>query len=278
MRQKFIDVVTDIFEQDDKSVLILGDIGVYGFAPLFAQYPDRVINIGICEQATIGVCAGMAAEGLHPIFYTIAPFAVERCFEQIKIDIGYQNLPVTIVSVGASYDYASLGCTHHCPGDVALLKTVPNMVIGVPSYTEDITDIMDQYHGCGPLYMRLPQKGCNIPLPPYHEKENVVIVFGDALENTIYACEGLNVSIMNPIILTLPMRHWWRFKKIAIIEPFYEGTMVAEYQKAFPKTEILSIGVPRKFLANYGTKLEQDKACGLDVGTLESKLKKFFYA
>lgn len=278
MRQKFIEVVTDIFEQDDKSVLILGDIGVYGFAPLFAQYPDRVINIGICEQATIGVCAGMAAEGLHPIFYTIAPFAVERCFEQIKIDIGYQNLPVTIVSVGASYDYASLGCTHHCPGDVALLKTVPNMVISVPSYMEDITTSLDYYHGENPLYIRLPQKHCSGISPQYSMDRNAIFAFGDALENAIYACEGINVSVYNPTILSLSPKVIAQLDKIALIEPFYEGTMLADYQKAFPKAEILSIGVPRKFLTNYGTKLEQDEACGLNIATLESKLKKFFYA
>ena len=67
MREQFIRTVTELFEEDPKTVLVLGDIGVHGFASLAEKYPDRVINIGICEQATIGVLAGMAKEGLHPI-------------------------------------------------------------------------------------------------------------------------------------------------------------------------------------------------------------------
>ena len=76
MRQQFIKTVTELFEQGDKVILVLGDIGVFGFKALFEKYPDRVINIGICEQATVSIIAGMAMEGFKPIFYTIAPFAV----------------------------------------------------------------------------------------------------------------------------------------------------------------------------------------------------------
>jgi len=275
MRTEFIRVITKLFAQNEKTVLILGDIGVHGFQPLAEKYPDRVINIGICEQATIGIASGMAKEGLCPIFYTIAPFAVERCFEQIKIDIGYQNLPITIVSVGGSYDYSALGCTHHCPGDVALLKTVPNMEIFAPAYTEDLEGIFDFCHGVHPLYIRIPEKGCEKTPVFKTDTGNGVIALGDTVDNVINACNKLYVAIFCSSSLS-HMILWEGYKKIAIIEPWYEGTMLYDIQKQCPHAEILSIGIRHKFLTNYGTKEEHDRECGLDVKSLKTKLTEFF--
>jgi transketolase len=276
MRKKFIEVVTELFKEDDKTILVLGDIGVYGFAPLAKEYPDRIINIGICEQATIGIIAGMAKEGLHPIFYTIAPFAVERCFEQIKIDIGYQNLPVTIVSVGGSYDYPALGCTHHCPGDVALLKTIPNMEIAVIGYKNMITPVMGCFHGLRPVYIRLSERPCFLKSVFEKGNKNLIIAIGDTADRTIKASESLDVSILTPTILSNMFLPHHNYAKIAIIEPFYEGTMLYDIARKFPRARILSIGVPQKFITTYGTIEDHDKECGLDVDSLKTKLTKFF--
>ena len=125
MRKQFVSTFESLIKKDKKLSLLLCDIGVFGFRNSIAKYPNRVMNIGILEQSTIGVAAGMSRSGLIPVIHTIAPFLVERAFEQIKIDFGYQDIGCNLVSVGASYDYASLGCTHHCPADVALLKNIP---------------------------------------------------------------------------------------------------------------------------------------------------------
>ena len=115
MRKQLVRTVEAVLSEDDRVVLLLGDIGVFGFRNAFERFPHRVYNVGILEQATISMAAGLALEGFIPIFHSIAPFAVERALEQLKIDFGYQRLPGVIISVGASYDYAALGCTHHCP-------------------------------------------------------------------------------------------------------------------------------------------------------------------
>jgi len=274
MREQFIRTVTELFEEDPKTVLVLGDIGVHGFASLAEKYPDRVINIGICEQATIGVLAGMAKEGLHPIFYTIAPFATERCLEQIKIDIGYQNLPVTIVSVGGSYDYGKLGCTHHCPADVAILKTIPGINIFAPAYKEDVDNYLHWYHGVGAVYMRLPDKKC-ILYPPFDfDAENIIIAFGNTIDNVRNACHGIGVGVLQRAEVSLVPRFRW-MNKVVIVEPWYEGTMHYDVQLAYPNAKILSIGVPRKFITTYCSKEEHDKECGLDVDSLRKRITEF---
>ena len=122
MRKQFVQSVEKILGENSETVLLLGDIGVFGFRNAFRDYPSRVYNIGILEQATISLAGGLAKTGLIPIVHTIATFLVERCLEQLKIDFGYQQLGGNFISVGNSYDYASLGCTHHCPADIGLLK------------------------------------------------------------------------------------------------------------------------------------------------------------
>ena len=137
MRKQFVNTVKEIIEKDKNLFLILGDIGVYGFREVFQKYFKQIINIGILEQSTISFSAGLSKCGFIPVVHTIAPFIVERSLEQIKIDYGYQNLRGNLVSIGGSYDYAALGCTHHCPGDINILKSIPNIEIIVPGNSEE---------------------------------------------------------------------------------------------------------------------------------------------
>ena len=125
MRKQFVSTFESLIKKDSKLSLLLCDIGVFGFRNSIAKYPNRVINIGILEQSTIGIACGMSRSGLIPVVHTIAPFLVERAFEQIKIDFGYHTIGCNLVSVGESYDYASLGCTYLCPQHVELIKNIP---------------------------------------------------------------------------------------------------------------------------------------------------------
>ena len=144
MRKQFITTVTETMSKDENLCLLLGDIGVFGFKKCFENYPDRTYNIGILEQTTIGLAAGMSKANLIPIVHTIAPFIVERALEQLKDDFGYQNLNGNFISVGNSYDYAGLGCTHHCPSDVAILSAVPNMQIISPGNSQEFDSLFKQ--------------------------------------------------------------------------------------------------------------------------------------
>jgi transketolase len=121
MRRAFGKAVLRLAEKDPNVVLITGDVE-QEIAEYKEKYPDRYFNFGLCEQSMISAAAGMAAEGVRPVVYSITPFLIERPFEQIKIDVDEQNLPVILVG---NSDYPTHGPTHrplNAPGLVALLK------------------------------------------------------------------------------------------------------------------------------------------------------------
>ena len=92
MRRQFTQTITQVFKKDKKTVMLLGDIGIFAFRNLFKKYPKRIYNIGILEQSMISLAAGLSNEGLKPIVHTIAPFMISRALEQLKIDFGYNKL------------------------------------------------------------------------------------------------------------------------------------------------------------------------------------------
>src|ERR1017187_964987 len=99
MRKAFPKTVLELMDKDERVVVLLGDIGVFAFRDVFAKYPTRCYNMGICEQTMVGMAAGLAMAGFIPIVHTISPFLVARAYEQIRDDFGFQNLKGTFVGV-----------------------------------------------------------------------------------------------------------------------------------------------------------------------------------
>ena len=100
MRNQFIQDLIKRAEVDNTIVLVVGDLG-YGVVELFAErFPDRFFNSGVAEQNMMGLAAGLASEGFHVFVYSIANFPIFRCAEQIRNDVCYHQLNVTIVAVG----------------------------------------------------------------------------------------------------------------------------------------------------------------------------------
>ena len=121
MRRIFGKTIVELAERDENIVLLIGDVE-QEMKEYKKRFPDRFYNLGLCEQTMIGISAGMALEGLRPIVYSITPFLLERPFEQIKIDIDEQNVPVMLVGYA---DYPTHGPTHrplNAEGLVGLLK------------------------------------------------------------------------------------------------------------------------------------------------------------
>jgi transketolase len=108
----------------------------------------------------IGIAAGLAKSGMRPFVYSIANFPTFRCLEQIRNDICYHNLPVTIVSIGAGLGYGTLGYTHHGIEDIAAMRSLPNISIYSPSDPIDVTQVLSRIDkNPAPTYLRLGKNG-----------------------------------------------------------------------------------------------------------------------
>ena len=122
MRRAFGKTIVSLADKDPNIFLISGDVE-QEMDEYKAKYPDRYLNVGLCEQSMISMAAGMALEGLRPVVYSSTPFLIERPFEQIKIDIDENNLPVMLVGQA---DYPTHGPTHRPLNPEILVSMLKN--------------------------------------------------------------------------------------------------------------------------------------------------------
>ena len=161
MRDTFARTLHQIAQVDPKVFIVVADISPAGSMTAFReQFPDRFIDVGVAEQSMIGACAGLALRGCTAFAYTIATFAIYRPFEQVRVDLCYQNLPVTVVGIGGGVSYSTLGGTHHAQEDIAVMGALPNMAIIAPC---DPLETEAATWACarrdGPTYLRLGKAG-----------------------------------------------------------------------------------------------------------------------
>jgi transketolase len=290
LRRTFTDVATQIIKTNDNSALLLGDIGVYGFNQILTDFPKRVFNIGILEQSMVSVGAGLSSEGIIPIIHTIAPFIVERALEQIKIDFGYQNLPGNFVSVGASFDYAKLGCTHHCPGDVNILSNVPGVNIFLPGHNNEFeSQLRSQWNSGNLNYFRISehanQEAIAIKFGEIKKIKNgtkgVVIVVGPFLSEAFNGLSDLDIEIhyLNSISAGDDMKVESEFpgNKVVIYEPYYSGAVLLKLNDQISSNhcEVMQLGVNKRFLEEYGSYQEHLISLGLDADSLKRRVEVF---
>ena len=160
MRNAFIDELLLSADKDESIVLVVGDLGYGVVEPFKKKFPDRFFNAGVAEQNMMGLSAGLASEGFHVYVYSIANFPTFRCAEQIRNDVAYHNLPVTIVSVGGGLSYGNLGYSHHAVQDFALMRSMPNMLIaspGDPMETRACVKFLNE--NPQPSYLRIGKAG-----------------------------------------------------------------------------------------------------------------------
>jgi len=284
MRKQFSKSVLDIGNIDDKCCVLIGDISHYLLKDFESSFQDRFYNLGICEQSLIGLASGMALNGMKPIIHTIAPFCVERAFEQIKIDLCYQKTDVTIVSVGSSFDYAHLGCTHHCYEDVSILRTLPNMQIFVPGNSKEFDFLLKQTWGNGfPKYFKLSNKEhkYDLDIKPFEHKivqegigNTVIFVNGHLLDEVMESVSNEHTVIYMPCLSFITdeseqeISNMIKDKKIYIIE---ENSIIGGLGdlifniscKYNIPIDAKKIAIPNEFLTKYGKAEQHREKLGL---------------
>ena len=172
MRDKVINTITEIFKSDTDIYILLGDLGVFQarFANEFDSY--RCINYGIMEQSMLGFASGINKAGSYPIVYSIAPFIVERSFEQLKLDFGYNESKGLIITAGGSFDYNKLGPTHYCPNDVSLIYKTNCKNIILPWNEEDAhNSVIEVLNEKNYSYLRLSSENIQLDEKPIDVSE-----------------------------------------------------------------------------------------------------------
>lgn len=160
MRDRFIKSLISEAESNENLMLIVGDLG-YGVIEEFEKrFPNQFINAGVAEQNMIGMAAGLAKIGYKVFVYSIANFPTFRCLEQIRNDVAYHNLDVSIVAIGAGFSYGTLGYSHHAVEDLAIMRAIPGMRIYSPCDPNKVEEsFMDSLKISGPKYFRLGKNG-----------------------------------------------------------------------------------------------------------------------
>ena len=301
MRDAFASELTALAAEDDRIVLLAGDIGNRLFDPYKSRFPQRFMNCGIAEANMISVAAGMALCGLRPITYTIAPFNTTRCLEQIRVDVCYHRVPVIIVGVGAGLSYASLGATHHACEDIAFMRTLPDMTVICPGDPVEVRHALRAaVRHPGPVYLRLGKKG----EPVVHQREPnfqigkgivmregsdvCLLSTGNILPRVLQAAEELNrkdlsarvVSFhtVKPLDEELLSHVFSKFSIVATVEEHSIlgglGGSVAEWLSDQPpqQARLCRIGTPDAFLHEAGEEGHAHQHVGLTAGAIAQRI------
>ena len=288
MRNILPEILFKKVKKDKNVIILLGDIGVFGFNKIFGN-SKNLYNMSTLEQSMIGFASGMAINKKKVYVYSIAPFVVERCFEQIKVDLCYQKMNVNIISCGGSIEYSELGCTHHCPEDIAILKKLPNIEIFMPGNNEELKALINQNKSLLPSYTRLSKNSHRQKFKIQKSKANclkkvkssnvLLILFGPALRFVESYLKDLNINILYYSTIKpfdkKSLNSFRNINKIILVHELYIGSLVSDISNNFiEKVKIFDLGLPLKFYNNYGSEQDNYNKENLNSKNIFSKIKK----
>jgi transketolase len=283
MRKRFYELAARALDDDERAAVVLAEIGA-------SELPrhERLFNVGIREQAMIGVTAGLALEGMRPIAHSYAPFLVERPYEQIKLDLGHQDVGAILVSTGASYDGARSGRTHQAPADVALLSALPGWTIHVPGHPDELeralrTALVTDDR----VYIRMSEEANAAAIDgdgltvvrDGADAAPVVLAVGPTLDPTLAATRDLDVTVAYMATVrpfdAEGLRAVVRGTDVVLVEPYLEGTSAPQVSAALADRphRLRAIGVPNGEFRHYGTGDEHRAAHGLDAAGIARSLR-----
>ena len=156
-RESFGEAVAKLADENDKIVVLDADLAAATKTGIFKKaHPDRFVDCGIAECNMVGVAAGLATCGKIPFAASFAMFSAGRAFEQVRNSVCYPKLNVKIVGSHAGISVGEDGATHQCLEDIALMRTLPGMVVLNPSdHYETIAAVKAAAEHYGPVYIRI---------------------------------------------------------------------------------------------------------------------------
>ncbi|SEU25554.1 transketolase [Lacrimispora sphenoides] len=196
-RESYGNALVELGQINDKIIVLDADLAAATKTGVFKKaFPERHVDCGIAECNMMGIAAGLAAAGKIPFASTFAMFAAGRAFEQVRNSIGYPHLNVKIGATHAGISVGEDGATHQCNEDIALMRTIPGMVVLCPS--DDIeakAAVRAAVEHDGPVYMRFGRLAVPVinDTPDYTFELGKGIVLREGTDVTLIAT-GLEVS------------------------------------------------------------------------------------
>lgn len=189
-RESYGNALAELGKEHEDIVVLDADLAAATKTGVFKKaFPERHIDCGIAESNMMGVAAGIAATGKVPFASTFAMFAAGRAFEQVRNSIGYPKLNVKIGATHAGISVGEDGATHQCNEDIALMRTIPGMVVINPSDdVEARAAVKAAYEHVGPVYLRFGR----LAVPVINDNEDYKFELGKA----ITLREGTDVTII----------------------------------------------------------------------------------
>lgn len=164
MRATFAAELLRLADEDERIVLLTGDLGFAVLEPFAERFPDRFFNVGVAEQNMIGLATGLAEAGFTPYAYSIATFASMRPYEFIRNGPILHRLPVRIVGVGGGLDYGHNGLTHYAIEDVGIMRVQPGLTVVAPADPEQTRAALPALQQLDrPVYLRLGKESDAVP-------------------------------------------------------------------------------------------------------------------
>ncbi len=266
MRNVLLKYLTEQAAIDPNLYLVVGDVGFSVIEEFQQRYPERMINAGVAEQNMIGMAAGLAMAGKNVYVYSIVPFACMRNFEQIRVDICYQNLPVKVIGNGGGFSYGQAGVTHHALEDVAIMRSLPGMTVVSAGSKREVQELMPQINNAsGPVYLRLGTIDQEISYPEHADfklgkaielvahNEVIIIGSGNALDlawQTYQKLESLGIVVglvSMPTIKPLDTDFFIaRSKNIKAIFTIEEHSVIGGFGEALSR--FIAESIPHKII------------------------------
>ena len=299
MRDAFSTALVDAARENPKVLLLTGDHGYALFDEFRRVCPDQYINAGIAEQNMVGVAAGLAKAGFHPVVYGLSAFVPIRVLEQIKLDICYEQLPVTFIGDGAGVVYSSLGTSHQSTEDIAALRAVPHISVLSPADKFETASCMKlALEAQKPVYLRMGKAD----LGDVHDTD-LELVWGDLCQvkagigDIAFAATGAMVKTALDVAANWNDSSVW---SVPFIKPINEeqvtsicqnhqvvvvleehsiygglGAAVAEISAANAPTWICRVGIQNRFSEFCGTYDYLMREHKLDAESVTSQINQF---
>jgi transketolase len=304
MRNTFSETLFQEATQNPDVCIVVADISPVGSMSEFSKnYPERFINVGVAEQSMIGICAGLALKGMQPFAYTIATFSLYRPFEMVRDDLCYQNLPVTVVGMGAGLIYSTLGSTHHTQEDIAVAGAIPNMQIIAPC---DPLEVIEAVKHCarqkkGPIYLRIgkageptftenadpwefgkiryARKGSDVCILTYGVIINLADTIAKNLEKKGITPSLISCHTLKPLDTVGIAQVLQNYSKVIVIEEHApQGGLSSQVKQIAwdhqSKCQLKTFSLKDAFIHNYGKREELLEAHGLSESLIMSEVEK----